>query len=231
MTKKQKLKEIVKQPSLILYYLDKNNIIRLPDQIFIKILYKKNMKTKINLSSPKTFNEKLNWLKLYDRNPNYTQMVDKYEVREYIKEKIGEQYLIPLIGVYERFEDINFEKLPNQFVLKCTHDSGSVILCKDKARLNVLDTKKRINKCLKRNFYYLGREWPYKNVKPRIIIEKYMIDCSERELKDYKFMCFHGKVKYSFVCSNRNSKSGLNIDIYDLEWNKMSFSRRYPNSR
>ena len=184
---------------------------------------------KLNLDTPQTFNEKLQWLKLYDRNPDYTKMVDKYEVRKYIKEKIGEEYLIPLIDVYDKFDDIDFDKLPNQFVIKCTHDSGGLVICKDKNNLHVKAAKKKINKFMKRNYYKVHREWPYKNVKPRIIIEKYMEDTKAKELVDYKFMCFDGEPKLSFTCSERYN-NGLKVTFFDLDWNKLPFERHYPSS-
>lgn len=205
------------------------NIIKISDERYLKIQYKMRLKQKLDLKNPKTFNQKLQWLKINDRNPKYTKMVDKYEVRNYIKDKIGEEYLIPLIGVFDKFDDINFDKLPNQFVMKCTHDSGGVIICRDKEKLNKEEAKNKINKCLKRNYYYVGREWPYKNVKPRIVIEKYMSNESQSELNDYKLMCFNGKVRCSFVCSNRNTN--LNVDFYDIDWKKMPFERHYKNSQ
>lgn len=201
----------------------------LTDTFYLKLKYRILLRNKLNLKNPKTFNEKLQWLKLYDRNPQYTDMVDKYKVREYIKGKIGEEYLIPLIGIYEKFEDINFNELPQQFVIKCNHDSGGLIVCKDKRLLNIKNVKKKINKCLKRNYYYNGREWPYKNVKPKIIIEKYMEDDGMHELRDYKFMCFNSKVKCSFVCSNRFSEDGLHVTFFDTQWNVMPFERHYPS--
>ncbi|WP_186431543.1 ATP-grasp fold amidoligase family protein [Clostridium sp. BSD9I1] len=197
---------------------------------FIKKMYKKKFNKEFNLENPQTFNEKLQWLKLYDRNPLYTKLVDKHEVRKYIAKTIGKEYLIPLIGVWDRFNDIDFSKLPNQFVLKCTHDSGGLIICKDKNKLNIDVAKEKINKSLRRNYYYHSREWPYKNVKPRIICEKYMVDESCVELKDYKFMCFNGEVKCSFVCLNRNSPNGLNVDFYDMNWKPMPFERHYSSS-
>lgn len=141
--------------------------------------YRLKFKHKLNLEEPQTFNEKLQWLKLNNKNPLYSKLVDKYEVRECIKNKIGEEFLIPMIGIYDRFEDIDFEKLPNRFVLKCTHDSGSVIICKDKEKFDEKSAKRELTKALKRNFYYDAREWPYKNVKPRIIVEEYMEDSRE----------------------------------------------------
>ena len=185
----------------------------IPDEIYLKWIYRARMDKNLDMENPITFNEKLQWLKLYDRNPLYTQLVDKYEVRKYISNIIGERYLIPLLGVYEKFSDIDFDKLPRQFVLKCTHDSGGLVVCKDKNALDMESAERKINRSLKRNYYYLQREWPYKNVKPRIICEKYMLDESNEELKDYKFLCFNGKVQCSFVCLNRGTKEGLNVDF------------------
>ena len=203
----------------------------IPDKVYLKILFYSLIGRKLNLENPKTFNEKLQWLKLYDRNPIYTKLVDKYEVRKFMASVIGEEYLIPLIGVWDKVEDIDFNILPNQFVLKCTHDSGGIIICTDKSKLNIANVKKKLRKCLNKNFYYYGREWPYKNIKPKIICEKYMTDESGTALKDYKLMCFNGKVKCVFVCSNRNSVEGLNIDIYDMNWDLMPVQRPdSPNS-
>lgn len=202
----------------------------IPDKLFIQMKYYSVFGKINNFKEPETFNEKLQWLKLYDRNPIYTNLVDKYEVRKYIAKTIGEQYLIPLIGVWDKYEDIDFSKLPNQFVLKCTHDSGGLVICTDKSKFDFETAKKKINESLNRNFYYKCREWPYKNIKPRIICEKYMVDESGVELKDYKFMCFNGEVKCSFVCLNRNLSEGLNVDFYDIDWNSMPFERHYPSS-
>jgi len=227
----KKLVRAIKEPRLVILYILNFKFFRIiPDDIFLKLKYKLSMGKKINLDNPQTFNEKLQWLKLYDRNPLYTKLVDKYEVRKYIAQTIGEEYLIPLIGVWDRFEDIDFSQLPNQFVLKCTHDSGGIVICTDKSRIDINAAKKKINKCLKRNYYYYCREWPYKNIKPRIICEKYMADESGTELKDYKLMCFNGKVKCSFVCLNRYSSTGLNVDFYDMNWKPMPFERHYPSS-
>lgn len=195
------------------------------DRLYLKIKFRYEMGYKLDLKNPKTFNEKLQWLKLHNRNPLYTKMVDKYEVREYIKEKIGEEYLIPLIGVYDNFEDIDFDKLPNQFVIKCNHDSGGLIICKDKTKLNISDAKKKINNSLKTNYFYSGREWPYKNVKPKIIIEKYMEDKVDNELRDYKFYSFNGKTEYVMVCFDRFN-GGTKFIYFDEKWNvKKNFSK------
>lgn len=214
----KKILNVIKQPSLILLKLDKMNLIRLSDKKFIEYRFLSEMGYKLNLKNPKTFNEKLQWLKLYDRNPEYTKMVDKYEVREYIKEKIGEEYLIPLIGVYDKFDDIDFDKLPNQFVIKCNHDSGGLIICKDKNRLDIETARKKINRSLKTNYYYSGREWPYKNVKPRIIIEKYMEDSNKSDLIDYKLFCFNGIPKIVLVCSERFLSNNMCETWFDMNW-------------
>lgn len=221
----------LKKPKLSIIYILKFKIFGIiSDSVYLKIKYKLMVGKKLDLKHPKSFNEKLQWLKLYDRNPIYTQMVDKYEVRKYIKEKIGEEYLIPLLGVYESFEEIDFDSLPNQFVLKPNHTSGNVYICKDKSNINYKNLKKEVNGWLKREYYWIHREWPYKNIKPRIICESYMVDESGTGLKDYKFMCFNGVAKCLFVGLNRNSPTGLNIDFYDMEWNQMPFERHYPRS-
>lgn len=208
-------------------------IMRLPlirhlvtDKLFIQCSYKWKMRKKLNLENPKSFNEKIQWLKLYDRNPIYTNLVDKYEVRKYIAKEIGEEYLIPLIGVWDKFDEIDFTKLPQQFVLKCTHDSGGIVICKNKDNFDIKAAKKKLNKSLKRNYYYYSREWQYKNVKPRIICEKYMVDETGTGLKDYKIFCFSGIPKIIQVDYNRFIDHKRNI--YDVEWNYIPASIQYP---
>lgn len=206
---------------ILLHYASKN-IIKISDRKYIELKYEVIMGKKLNLDKPKTFNEKLQWLKLYDRNPNYTNMVDKYEAKKYVSKIIGEDYIIPTFGIYNKFEDIDFKELPNQFVVKPTHTSGNIYLCKNKNEINYKKLKKIINGWLKRKYYYIHREWPYKNVKPRIIIEKYMQDKNFNEdLKDYKFFCFNGKVKMILVCSNRFSN--LNKTFFDENWKIFDF--------
>lgn len=214
----------------VIIKLAQNNIIKIPDHQYLTLLGKLRLGTKINIDNPQTFSEKLQWLKLYDRNPEYIKMVDKYEVKKYISNLIGKEYIIPTLGIYNSFDEIDFDSLPKQFVMKCTHDSGGNIICTDKEKLDYKYARKKMNKCLKRNYYNYNKEWPYKNIKPRIIIEKYMKDEKQNELKDYKFMCFNGKVKCSFVCSDRYENGGLKVDFYDLQWKKMPFQRHYPNS-
>ncbi len=181
-----------------------------------------------DLDHPKTFNEKLQWLKLNDRNPYYTKLVDKYAVKEYVSNLIGEEYVIPTLGVWDDFEQIDFESLPDQFVLKCTHDSGSSIVCQDKKCFDYKKAREKLNKCLDRNFYYTGREWPYKDVKPQILCEKYIGGQQSEELLDYKIMCFNGCAKCSFICSDRGNE--LKVNFYDREWNPMPFWRHYKKA-
>lgn len=201
----------------------------MPDEEYLKRLYKSAMGKELDIDNPKTFNEKLQWLKLYNRRPEYTTMVDKYAVKRYVADKIGEKYIIPTLGVWDHFDDIDFSTLPKQFVLKCTHDSGGLVICKDKAKLDVKKAKSKIEKSLKNNFYLMGREWPYKNVKPRIIAEQYMEDNPDsQELTDYKLMCFNGKVKCSFTCTSRYAKDGLKVTFFDTNWERMPFERHYP---
>lgn len=178
-----------------------------------------------DLKNPQTFNEKLQWLKLYDRRPEYTKMVDKYAVKRYIADIIGEEYLIPTLGVWNAFDDIDFDKLPNQFVLKCTHDSHSIIICKDKSNFDIRAARVKIEKALKRNFYYYGREWPYKNVPARIIAEKYMKDAHSEDLRDYKFFCFNGEVKFLYLSEGLDNPETGKISYVSLNWEPLSFCR------
>ena len=168
----------------------------LPDKLFLRIMYFKAMKHGVSFRNPETFNEKLQWLKLYNRRPEYTMMVDKYLVRDYIAKEIGEEYLIPLLGVWDNPDDIDFDALPNQFVLKCNHNSGTgMCICKDKSKLNVEQVLSELHKGYKEDYYVMNREWPYKNVPRKIIAEKYMVDKGTAELRDYKFFCFGGVCK------------------------------------
>ena len=197
----------------------------LSDEDFLKRKFRALMGYELNLENPQTFNEKLQWLKLHDRNPEYIRMVDKYEVKQYVAGIIGEEYIIPTLGVWNSFEEIDFNKLPNQFVLKCTHDSGGIVICKDKKAFNIRSAKDKINKSLKRSYFYYGREWPYKKVKPRIIAEPYLTDESGIELMDYKFMCFQGVPKIILICKDRFTETGITEDFFDSNWNHLNFKR------
>lgn len=205
----------------------------MPDVPFLKLAFNSRMGKKLNLQNPQTFNEKLQWLKLYDRRPEYTMMVDKYKVRDYIAEKLGEEYLIPLLGVWDDPDEIDFDALPNQFVLKCNHNSGvGLCVCKSKSALNIPEVKEKLRKGLAQNYYITNKEWPYKDIPRKIICEKYMEDESPTNsdvtgLLDYKFYCFNGEPRFLYV-GYADIKDGIKRDkltYFDLDWNKTVFKR------
>ena len=190
-----------------------------PDSLYLKLLYRVIMGRKLNLKNPKEYNEKLQWLKLNDRKPEYSTMVDKYEVRGYIEDLLGDKYLIPCLGIYDSVDDIDIDALPDRFVLKCTHDSGSVEICKDKSSFDIECARHRLSQAMKRNYYATYREWPYKYVKPRIIAEGYL-EGDGGDLKDYKVMCFNGEAKIIEVHENRFVEGKVHTQtFYDREWN------------
>lgn len=194
----------------------------IPSKLYLSLKFYIKMGYFMDFKNPTTFSEKLQYLKLHDRKKQYTDMVDKYAVRNIISESIGEKYLIPLVGgPWNKAEDIDFDSLPNEFVLKCTHDSASVIICKNKNQFDKASAVEKLNKCLKYNHYWLGREWPYKNVHPQIIAEKYMVDESGIELKDYKFFCFNGECRFFKVDFDRTICHHANY--YDIDGNLLPF--------
>lgn len=194
-----------------------------PEQ-FLKRMYAIHMGRELNLEHPLTYTEKLQWLKLYDHRPEYTTMVDKYAVKEYIADKIGQEYVVPLLGVWDKTEDIDFDSLPDQFVLKTTHDSGGIVVCKDKSRLDIPAARKKLSYFLKRNYYDHNREWPYKNVPHRIIAEKYMEDSRQGELRDYKFFTFGGVPKVLYIAQGRGRGGETVADFFDMEFNHLPFT-------
>ncbi len=190
-----------------------------PDKIYIKWLYRLKMGKKLDLKNPKTFSEKLQWLKLYNRQPEYTMMVDKSTVKDYVAGIIGEKYIIPTIGVWDKPEDIEWDRLPNQFVLKTTHGGGSsgVVICKDKDTFDRQQAIIKLKKSFKQDIYRSLREWPYKNVPRRILAEQYIEpDSVTNDLPDYKFFCFNGQPQYCQVISGRNDKEC--VDFFDINW-------------
>lgn len=197
---------------------------KLPDAEYLNKKFKSKFGKELNLDNPQTYNEKLQWLKLNDRRPEYIIMADKYSVKEYVANIIGEEYIIPTIGVWDNFEDIDFYKLPDRFVLKCTHDSGGLVLVRDKEHFNVEAARKKLEKCLKRNYFWFGREWPYKEIRPRIIAEEYLSPDDEKGLIDYKFFCFNGCVKCLYVSENSHL-SNQKIQFFDKEFNPLSIKR------
>ena len=201
----------------------------LTDKQYLKISYRLCIGKKLNLEEPRTFNEKLQWLKLNDRKKIYTQMVDKCTAKKLVADMIGEQYIIPTIAEWDSFDEIDFEALPDQFVLKCNHDSGGLVICTDKSKFDIEAARKKINKSLKTNYYWKGREWPYKNVKPRIIAEQYMEDKSTAELRDYKFFCFNGEAKVLFIATDRQNKNKETaFDFFDLDYKHLPIKNGHP---
>ena len=227
-----KIRDIIKNPYRIVLILGSRSYLKwMPDKLYLSICYKAIFGKKINWNNPTTFNEKLQWLKIYNRNSLFTQMVDKYEVRKYVEKKIGKEYLIPLLGVWDNYDEIDFSVLPEKFVLKCNHDSGDIVICKDKTKFEKEKYRDKFNKNLRKNFYYIAREWPYKNVKPKILAEKFMKDDFSGELPDYKLFCFNGKTEYILVCSERFSEGGLKETFFDVNWKKCNIRRKnHPNS-
>ena len=189
----------------------------LPDKLYLSLLFYHHFHRWMDWKNPKTFNEKLQWLKLHDRKPEYTRMVDKYLVRDYIKGMIGEQYLIPLLGHYEKFDDIDFNQLPNQFVLKCNHGSHCSVICRDKDSFNKDVARKNFNRWLKKNYFWVYREYPYKNVQPCIVCEKFMSNDGEIP-EDYKVFCFDGVPQLVRVDIKRNGNNTYNL--YHLAWER-----------
>lgn len=188
----------------------------LPDKPYLKLVYRGEMGKRLDLEHPQTFNEKLQWLKLYDHNPLYHQLVDKYEVKQFIADRIGQKYIIPTLGIWHSVEEIAFDQLPEQFVLKCTHDSGSVIICKDKKTFDIEAAKRKLSFHLKKSTYWFGREWPYKGLIPRIIAEPYLED-DTGGLVDYKVLCFAGEPKLIEVHAGRMSDNHTQ-DFYTTDW-------------
>lgn len=199
------------------------------DETFIKWECFFGMYKMLNLKTPRTFNEKLQWLKLHDRRPEYIKMVDKSSAKYYVSELIGEEYVIPTLGIWNSFDEIDFNSLPNQFVLKCTHDSGGLVICKDKSKLDKKAARKKIMASLKRNYYFEHREWPYRDVPRRIIAEQFMVDESGTELKDYKIFCFHGEPQFIEVDYDRFVDHKLNV--YDLDWKFIDFYMTSHNDK
>jgi hypothetical protein len=220
--------------SFIIIKLDNSILYRkIPDSFYLKCQYYFSKSEKLNLKAPVNFNQKIQWLKIYYKNPLYTKLADKYESREYVENKAGNKYLIPLLGggVFNKFDDIDFSILPKQFVLKCNHDSGSVIICKNKDEFDIENAKNKIEACLKINYCdaYPYREWQYKNIKPIIMIEQYLINSTGEESNDYKFFCFNGEPRVLYVSLIGEGEPFMNY--YDLEWNRLDLTTGYKTLR
>lgn len=225
----RRTKHFIENPSRMLTKLMVRHCPELvPDKQYIQYLWEQVMDYPLDLKNPRTFNEKLQWLKLYDRKPEYTTMVDKYRVKQWVADRIGEEYVIPTLAVYQSVDEIDLDKLPDQFVLKCNHDSGNVIICKDKTKFDLEVAKQKLATALRNDYYLRWREWPYKNVKRCIIVEKYLKNEDSDDLTDYKMMVFNAKVKCIFTCTNRKIGGGLNVTFFDTDWERLPFERKYP---
>lgn len=224
-----KINSIIQNPRILLLgFLDRLSKFIQNDKLYLRIRYRIVMGRCLNLEQPSTFCEKIQWLKIYARNFEYTKYVDKIVVKDIVGDIIGREYIIPTLGVWKRFDDIDFDKLPNQFVLKTNHSGGScgVYICRDKNSLNINDAKTAMNLSLKKKLFPLLREYPYKNIVPKIFAEKYMKNGRDAELQDYKFYCFNGRPGYCQVIANRQTKE--TIDFYDMNWEHQPFCGLNP---
>lgn len=216
----------------ILMWFGKNQFLNfINDKLYLKIIYYFFMDKQLNFSNVLTLNEKIQWLKIYDRKEKYIDLVDKYIVKKYIKKWIGEEYVIPTLGVWKNFDDIDFNKLPNKFVLKCTHDSGSYIICRDKNHFNLKKARSKILNKLSHNYFWIGREWAYKNIEPKIIAEEFIED-EDNESKgvtDYKFYCFNGVAVYVLVCFDRDTEN-TKFYFFDRNWNLKRYNKFGKNA-
>lgn len=205
----------------------KKTLAFLPDKEYIDLYFRFNVGRKMNWDNPQTLNEKLQWLKINYRFPLQTVVSDKILVRDYVRKRIGQEYLIPIYGIWDKFEDIDFETLPDQFVLKCNHDSGGLVICKDKSKLNIKNVKNKINKSLHSNFFYAGREYQYKNIIPKIYCEKF-ISINNQVPPDYKIYCFNGTPDAIMVCCDRFKRGGSHRAKYyffDKNWNFLPLNK------
>lgn len=226
----EKVVRYIKCPARVIVRLNDYKIGELfSDEFFLKCLYKARTGKRLNIKSPRTFNEKIQWLKLHDRKPEYTEMVDKYAVKEYVSKRIGEEYVIISLGVWNNFDEIDFDKLPEQFVLKCTH-SGGVVICRDKSRFDKEAAKETLERSLKINYYNHAREWQYKNVPPRILAEEFINDQKNENLIVYKVFCFDGKPELIQVIQDDKTPNE-SIDYFDTSWNLLELRQNFPNSQ
>lgn len=223
MTKIKTLIHLLIHPSQMIIFLASNSLMNwLPDAIYLKLMYWANSGKKLNLKKPVAFTEKMQWLKLHDRQEKYIDYVDKIRVKEYVGRKIGQQFVLPTLGVWDSFDQIDFDSLPDRFVLKCNHDSGSIVKCKGKATFDFTEAEKKITRRLHTDAYNWGREWPYKQVKRKVFAEAYLTQNEESdELIDYKFYCFDGKPEYCQVITDRAKDE--RIDFFDMEWRHQPF--------
>ena len=203
----------------------------IPSRFYLQLMHKRRTGEWMSFANPRTYTEKLQWLKLHDREAAYLNMVDKYEAKKYVGERIGNEHIVPLLGVWDNADSIDFNKLPDQFVLKCTHNSGGLIVCTDKSSLDIEAARRKLNKQLSENFYWHGREWTYKHIRPRVIAEKYMQDTRLHDLRDYKFFTFNGVPKIVHIVSNRQVKDEETYgDFFDMDYNHLDLTMGHDNA-
>lgn len=220
----------IKNPRSLFWHICQSGVFNwMPDKMYLKFVFPIMMGRRLNLNNPKTFSEKLQWLKLNDRQPSFVKLVDKYEVKKIVKDLIGEKYIIPTLGIWSSVEKIDFSSLPDKFAIKTTHDSGGVVICTNKSDLDIKRTKLILNQSLKHNFYYIGREWPYKNVPKRIIAEKLIEDTNG--LVEYKIFCFDGVPKLFLVCSGKAHSEKRYNDYLDVDFNRIPVKSMNPVSK
>lgn len=227
-----KMQVFLKEPGKLLSSLAARGLFNwLPDKAYLRLVFRSRIGTSLDLDNVQTYNEKLQWLKLHYRPQEQVRLADKVEVRRYVQARIGAEYLIPILGVYDKVEDIPWNYMPNRFVLKCSHASSANIVCVDKSKLNIPKTQSQLQRWMRRNWFWYGREWPYLGIKPRILAEEFLDDGHQTGLVDYKFFCFDGHPRVLFVATDRQSaQEETKFDFYDLDWNKLPIVNGHPNS-
>ena len=227
----KKLKRYLKSP----YYAWGDDIVKkhpqwMSDRYFIRVFWRQIFGYPLDLAHPQTFNEKIQWMKLYDKDPRYPDLIDKYKVKDWVKSTIGEQYVIPTLAVYDTPDDITLEGLPDQFVLKCNHDSGGIVICKDKSTFDLEAAKNALWKNFNYDFYEEYREWPYREIERKVIAETYIVDSASGNLPDYKLFTFDGIPRYMFIATGRLSGHEVQFDFFDMDLNRLKVKNVHPNN-
>lgn len=220
----QKLIQYAKHPAKFALWLGRRGWLPfISDEAYIKLQFKETFGYPLDLAHPRTFNEKIQWIKLYDRRPEYTLLADKCAAKKWVADRIGEEYIIPTLGVWEHFDNIDFNHLPNQFVLKCTHDSGSAVIVRDKAKLDKAAAKKKLEHALRRNYYVVAREWQYKDIPPRIIAEEYLFDKKnpDQSVNNYKCFCMNGVCDYFYIAIGGGHSESHTVTYFDREMHRL----------
>lgn len=215
------MRKFFRDPQLLLLKASRCGLIRISDRKYIELNYYEVFGRKPNLDNPKTFSEKINWIKLHRTGKRYSEMVDKITAKEVAKGLIGESHIVPTYGIYEKFDDIDFEALPKKFVIKCNHDSGGLVICKDKSQLDLGKVREKINKSLHKNYYYDSREPIYNGIKPRILIEKNLSD----DIQDYKFYCFNGHPKFLYISKGWENHEDTRVSFLNMDFTPAPFRR------